>query len=185
MTEYGDLDCTGEKEWYIAWISFGRLMNLLEDGMNAALSWNAFDDYHDHDEAWNIFGLLRNARNIYTPKKRYYSVRHAYRYILPGFERIESKSSDVSLRTLAFSDAAGKEFTIIGMNEGPESTYLEFKLKGLQLEALQSDISVYVTTADNNGLRAAGGRIKNDEIFAPGMDVIIPGNSIFTITTIK
>jgi hypothetical protein len=37
--------------------------------------WDAYDNYHDHDERWTIYGLLRYGQGIYTPKKRYFGAR--------------------------------------------------------------------------------------------------------------
>ena len=91
MIEFGDLDQSGEQEWYLAWVMVSRLFDQLEAGYRAALGWDAFDNYHDHNEFWTIYGLLRTGLHVYTPKKRYYAVKQIFRFVRPGFIRIAAR----------------------------------------------------------------------------------------------
>ncbi len=102
MTEYGDLEQSGEKEWYVGWWMTSRLFDQLENGFNGALVWDAYDNYHDHDETWTIYGLLRTGLRLYTPKKRYYASKQVFRYVLPGFERLEVSSVPSDFKGIGF-----------------------------------------------------------------------------------
>ena len=88
MTEFGDLEQSGEREWYVAWVMFSRLLDQMEAGFSASLVWDAYDNYHDHDEHWTIYGLLRTGLRAYTPKIRYHAVKHIFRFVRPGFQRV-------------------------------------------------------------------------------------------------
>ena len=102
MTEFGDLDQDASREDRIAWVCMERLFRLLTDGMHGAMLWDAFDNYHDHDDAWTTFGLLQNAWDLYIPKKRYFALKHLFRYVRPGFRRIAAYASLPEIPVLAF-----------------------------------------------------------------------------------
>jgi O-glycosyl hydrolase len=103
MTEFGDLDQSGEKEWFVAWRMASRLFDLLEAGFEGALVWDAFDNYHDHDEAWTIYGILRAGLRVFTPKKRYHALKQIYRFVPPGWQRVEAICDSPGVRALAFA----------------------------------------------------------------------------------
>lgn len=185
MTEYGDLDQTGEKEWYVAWVSFQRLMRLLKDGLNGALNWDAYDNYHDHDEAWTIYGIIRSARKIYTPKKRYYSSKQVYRFVRPGFVRIEAVSGSESIPVLAFRSKDGKDVTVLGMNESQEDVFLNIAVEGLDLDPQETKVDIYRTTVEENCAKVATVDVTSKNFPYTGIQVVAPAGSIFTATTVK
>jgi len=91
MTEYGDLDQTFEIEYEFAWRSTRRLMKSLDNGFNAGIAWDAFDNFHQHDTIWAEYGLLKTdtVRWTYTPRKRYYAAKQVYKFVLPGWKMVE------------------------------------------------------------------------------------------------
>jgi O-glycosyl hydrolase len=181
MTEYGDLDETGEREWFVAWSSTDRLLRLLEDGLNAALVWDAFDNYHDHDEAWSLFGLLRRGRKIYTPKKRYFAAKQVYRFVRPGFQRIGTRSDAQAIRTVAFLGAENQ--TVVGMNMGGTDLMLDVVLEGLQ-DAGRRTVDVWRTSPDENCHRISREPVVGKSYPYLGIPVAAPAGSIITVTTI-
>ena len=68
MTEYGDLDQTGLVEWGVAWRSTRRLMKFVADGFSAGIAWDAFDNLHEHDGVWALYGLLETDRDDLDPQ---------------------------------------------------------------------------------------------------------------------
>lgn len=126
MTEFGDLDLTGEREWYVAWKACVRLAAALEAGATGALAWDAFDNYHDHDEAWTLYGLLRLGRKIYTPKHRYFALKQFFRFVKPGMERVScvfpterNVAGLRDLRVLSYLDSASGQVVSVLMNGSP------------------------------------------------------------------
>lgn len=185
MTEYGDLDESGEREWYVAWVAFQRLMRLLEDGMTGALNWDAFDNYHDHDEAWTLYGLIRSGRKIYTPKKRFFSTMQMYRFVRPGFIRVASECITEGIRTLAFISPDGKDFTVVGMNETNEDVLLNVDVPEGAEKLPGRKAYLYVTTVKENCARTATRDVVSRNYPYTGVEVEAPANSIFTVTTLK
>jgi len=184
MGEYGDLDQSGEMEWYVAWISTYRLFNILEAGFNGAIFWDAYDNYHDHDEAWTIYGLLRVGRRIFTPKKRYYAAKQVYRFVRPGFVRVDADVESDKVRILAFTDDKREELSIIGMNLSHEPLYLNGFLEGEYL-GIEKRLSYYRTNEEENCVKVGELNLKTENYPYSGVFFQVPPKSIFTITTVK
>lgn len=184
MGEYGDLDQSGEMEWYVAWITTHRLFNILEAGFNGAIFWDAFDNYHDHDEAWTIYGLLRVGRRLFTPKKRYYAAKQVYRFVRPGFVRASTNVENEKVRILAFTDDEREELTLIGMNYSYQPLYLNgFIEDGSNIE--DEKLSYYRTNERENCIKVGDLSLKTENYPYNGLFFYVPPRSIFTITTVK
>jgi O-glycosyl hydrolase len=181
MTEYGDLEQTGEREWFVAWMTFKRLLQLLEDGMNGAMNWDAFDNYHDHDESWSIYGLIRWGIRTYTPKKRFYACKHIYRYTRPGWVRVGVESAP-GLPSVAFVSPDGKNVTVAGMNDTGKDLMLDITVTGDDGAFRKSQFDIYRTTESDSCSRIA--RMKPDLRNWPPYHArfIVPAESIFTVT---
>jgi len=195
MTEYGDLDQSKEIEFQIAWLSTRRLLKFLNDGVSAGLVWDAFDNFHKHDFAWSIYGLLKTDRQNwkYTPKRRFYSAKQVFRYVRPGFRRVEIFSPDEDLKDVysyarfplrhillsAFVSPDRKDFTVVGMSTIEHDVTINLKLKGLAPQAKNKSVSYYRTSRNENCRKTKKTRIKNNIVKA-----LIKGGSIFTLTTV-
>lgn len=185
MTEYGDLEQTGDREWYVAWVMTSRLFDQLEAGFNGSLVWDAFDNYHDHDEAWTIYGLLRTGLRTFTPKKRYYACRQAFRFILPGFERLASSCEDNDLRVLAFANPNRDQLTMIGMNEHLFPARLNITLMGFSNSVELQGFDYHRTSEEENCHRIGRVPAKGKNWPFTGIDIAVPPASIFTLTTVR
>jgi O-glycosyl hydrolase len=184
MSEYGDLEQSGEKEWFVAWVMTERLLAFLRAGFNGAMAWDAFDNYHDHDEAWTIYGLIRTGLRTYTPKKRFYASKHVYRYVLPGFERIDLKTDDEGLNILGFSNPERSEVTIVGMNTSSQPKFVNIKMSGFSQILKSKQVRYLRTNEEDNCVEV--GRINVTGAGYPfdGLTAQIPPMCIFTLTTV-
>ena len=195
MSEFGDLDQSSEKEWLIAYISFQRLMRLLEDGMNGAISWDAYDNYHDHDETWTTFGIIKNAWDVYEPKKRYFGYKQIFRYVRPGFRRIHAESPVDGVKVLAFESPDGKDVTVVGMNDLLEDVFVNVDVAQIGTahtgwaqaggKYSESMFSVYRTTFAEDCITVTPKRIMQRRLPFSGVEVVVPSKGIFTVTTVK
>jgi len=181
MSEFGDLDQTGERQWYVAWAITERLFQMLEAGFQAALVWDAYDNHHDHDDAWTIYGLLRTGLRLFTPKPRFYALKQVYRFVRPGFQRFHIDQVDSQLKLLAFSSPDQSKLTLTGLNYSPEPVLLNIKNIPIPLRAQQA--RCYRTTSAENCICAAQVPFWQDNNYPlDGLTVEIAGRSIFTIT---
>jgi hypothetical protein len=183
MTEYGDLEQSGEKEWYVGWWMTSRLFDQLENGFNGALVWDAYDNYHDHDETWTIYGLLRTGLRLYTPKKRYYASKQVFRYVLPGFERLEVSSVPSDLRVLAFANTKRTQFTLVGMNNSYKSYHLNVTLGGFQDNVIAGKVAYFRTSENENCYRIGEIPVRGANYPFTGIDAQVSPDSIFTLAT--
>ena len=185
MTEYGDLDESGEREWYVAWVSTRRLLTLLSAGFHGALVWDAYDNYHDHDAAWTLYGLLRMGRNIYTPKKRYYAAKQVYRFVHPGFVRVGTVlESDSCLKCLSFADSASTEVTIVGQNESVEPVIVDIELEGFDASLDMRSVAFYLTTETDDCASLGRVPVRTKHYPLDHISVELPARSIFTLTSL-
>ncbi len=196
LSEYGDLDQSGAIEWQFSWRSTRRLLKALEDGWNAALVWDAFDNLHAHDAAWASYGLLRTDRAswTYAPRKRYFAARQIYRFVRPGFERVAVAwpapdpkdvyatwhSASRHVRLLAFASQDGAELTVVATSRVEGDVALELSLRGLAPAAASKPLAYYRTG------RAEDCRFVEEKTPANGLvRVVIPSESIVTLTTLR
>ena len=196
LTEYGDLDQTGEVEFGVAWRSTRRLLKLLNDGLSAGLAWDAFDNFHEHDAAWATYGLLQTDREAwkYTPKRRYYSAKQIYRYVRPGFIRVDMQGpaadpGDVfatwhaplkHLLVSAFASPDGKDFTVVGMSTVEGEAELNIQLLGLSNEGKSKPVSYYRTSRNEDCRKISEIQPSDGSIKA-----VVPENAILTLTTVR
>lgn len=185
MGEYGDLDQSGEMEWYVGWISVYRLLNILEAGFNGGIYWDAYDNYHDHDETWSIYGLIRMGNKVFTPKKRYYAIKNVYRFVKKGFIRVESIVESEKVKMLAFLEENERELSIVGMNLSLEPLYLNGFIEGDFQKIEDKPLYYYRTNEEENCIKVEELRLRNKNYPYHGIFFILPPKSIFTITTVK
>jgi hypothetical protein len=179
LTEYGELDQSGEMEWEAAVTSTRRLLQGLRDGARAALVWDAYDNFHGHDDAWTIWGIMRTARHRYTPKKRYFAAKQVYRFVPPGSRRIgvaagSEPGSGATPSLAAFTTEDGG-LTLVGLHEGDAPLVLDIGGLG-HLAGQPAD--VHVTDPQRACERIAS--------FPLGqrLQLGVPGPSVFTLTTV-
>ncbi len=184
MTEFGDLDQSGEKEWYVAWRMASRLFDLLEAGFSGALVWDAYDNYHDHDAAWTIYGLLRAGLRVHTPKKRYHAMKQVFRFVPPGWQRVEATSEVAGLRVLAFSNIARDQVTLVGMNTTHEALYLNAWLDGFAGSVVKDSVTHYRTSESENCHCIGSVPVRGPNWPFNGIDACAPPYAIFTLTTL-
>jgi glucuronoarabinoxylan endo-1,4-beta-xylanase len=181
MTEYGDLDQTGEREFYFSRIIHDRLLHLLRNGMSAALNWDAFDNYHDHDAYWTIYGLIRTGLRTFTRKKRYYACKQVYRYVRPGYVRLEAAVSDPSVRLLAFRAPDSRELVVTGYNDLTEDVYMRIDKGKLDPSLFAGQAQTYVTTGDLDCAPIPCTPFRPWTSGTEGVETAVPAKSMFTI----
>ncbi len=194
INEFGDLDQTNEIDFEFAWRTVRRLLLELRSGVNAGQFWDANDNFHKHDTAWTNFGLLQTdtINWKYTPKARFYALKQIFRFVKPGFIRINieappQKKYDVfatwhsdlkNIKIYAFKSPDGKSISITGMNLVESDVKLNVSLKNLHLIDGQK-VYTYITDRQKNCIKSSESIIRDGMITA-----IVPERSIFTISTI-
>ena len=195
LTEYGDLDQTGEIEFEVGWKMTQRLIAAMNNNITAAIAWDAFDNFHKHDTAFALYGLLKTdtTRWLYFAKPRYYAAKQVYRFVLLGFQRIQietpgDKPSHIynewknTLRNMplaAFTSPDGNHITLTGMNATEKNVrlYINFKDFGANLKP---NLSVYISNATANCKKITTSAFKNKSV-----SILLTAHTMFTATTLK
>lgn len=196
LTEYGDLDQTEEIEYEFAWRSTRRLMKRLDDGFNAALAWDAFDNFHEHDTVWAIYGLLKTdtVNWTYTPKKRFYAAKQVYKFVKPGWRMVDVSRPQPAkfdiyknwhdifrhIRIQAFVSPDGNDYTLVIMNGIESDIDLSVTLNDIGKVALSKTANHFVTDRTDNCTLKESGTANLTTIH-----VMLPEHSISTITTLN
>jgi len=196
IAEYGDLDQSEEVEFGVAWRSTRRLLKFLKDGASAGIVWDAYDNFHKHDAAWAIYGLLKTdqANWTYAPKQRFWAAKQVFRYVRPGFQRVElspnpSDAKDVfamwrtplkHMPLLAFISPDKRDFTIVGMSTVESDVELNVNLQSLPAGTLSQPVNYYRTSRGEHCLRVGEILVQQGILKA-----LIKEDSIFTLSTIK
>ncbi len=182
MTEFGDLEQSGEREWYVAWVMASRLFDQLQAGFNGALAWDAYDNYHDHNEYWTLYGLLRTGLHVHTPKKRYHALKQVFRFVRPGMQRVGVECDSPGLRLLAFTNAEHDQIVVTGINAGNNPARLNILLAGTDETVASSRVACYRTSETENCTLVERVPATGRQWPFRGIDVCVPPASIFTLT---
>jgi O-glycosyl hydrolase len=184
MTEFGDLEQSGAREWYVAWVMASRLFDQLEAGYSGALVWDAYDNYHDHNEYWTIYGLLRTGLHLHTPKKRYHAMKQVFRFVRPGFQRVAVTCDSPDLRLLAFVSPERDRLTLTGINSGAAPARLSGEISAAAGSLKGDRVSCYRTTETENCALTDTAPVQARNWPFRGIDICVPPASIFTITNV-
>jgi hypothetical protein len=169
-------------QWVNARDTAQHLFYHLQGNASAALAWEGFDSiYAHHYTNWGYFGLV-GVDNInapvktYTPRKSFYTVAQASKWIRPGAKRIAVSEPDTWPLTFltAFKHDALGQVTISGVNISTNSYLLDGTLTDLPAV---TNLAIYYTSAATN--LAFGGSMPVD----PSGDfaAVIPADCVFTL----
>ena len=122
LTEYGDLndlDFSLENDWKnFSLKAMRRALRAVNQGASAAIFWDAFDNYQEHDLRITYYALVRYSDYLYRPKKRYYAAKQLYHFVRPGAQRIAATTDIPGLMVSAFRDASQNSLILVGVKEG-------------------------------------------------------------------
>ncbi|MEW5978785.1 MAG: hypothetical protein AB1898_23555 [Acidobacteriota bacterium] len=176
LTEYGasDRDRSFENEWKNQSLGASRrVLRALNEGVQAALFWDAFDNFEACEMRLSYFGLMRNDNHFYSPKKRYYAAKQLYHFVRPGSQRIGAQTNVPGLTVSAFRDVSSDAVVIVGVKEGgPGRIQIDLAKADSSLEVLD----VYQTTRNLDCIRVATVPITKQEA-----RIDLPDEVVFTL----
>ena len=154
----------------------------IESGISAYLHYALAEGNVSAFEAWQIDGLNPDEHSIMAggqPTKKTYAAMHYFRFIRPGFVRVEGSLSDgeaSGIRLSAFRDEARERLVVVAINPGSTQQQLDLSLLG---ETAATQFQVYQTTAlfdfeDLGSVNLAG----------ESPSVSLPAKSITTLATL-
>ncbi|NNJ13187.1 Ig-like domain-containing protein [Chloroflexales bacterium ZM16-3] len=140
---------TPDENWQFTTDTFDYLLSYLDDGVTGALAWEGYDSYYEHHANYSYWGLIgyNVDTQVYSPTKRLYVARLAYRFITAGMQRIDATSDNLTLvNASAFQDSSTGKIVVIGRNLTSSPLTVSINLRGVgtpgTLQLYQSTKSV-------------------------------------------
>jgi hypothetical protein len=149
--------------------------SLYNDGIDAALYWDAVDYYQAGHAAITKWGLLRGPEDAFFPRKRYFGLLQMLPYLQPGAQVLNSFGRDVDELTALAVRTPGDgrdDLAIVLVNKGGPT------MLDLYLQALDDidELHVYLTDDENNQ-----NHLGHLEITAGQAQLYVPARSIVTL----
>ena len=158
---------TGGHEWPVP----------IENGIGSYIHHALEDGNVSAFVCWQISDVERNTHGVMerrTPTKKTYTAMHYWRFIRPGYIRIQSQSSEVNLRVSAFKNPDTDQVVLVVINDDRDSRRINFRISGER-----SKVFIPYTTSSRLDFQK-GNEIQSDD----DMEVDIPGKSIMTLVQI-
>ena len=141
---YGDLDAGQEADDRVGFTLdvVNTLLSHYDNGVDAAVYWDAVDYLQPGHDAITRWGLLRGPAQQFAPRTRYFGLLQVLPYLRPGTRVLTSTQDDVEgLSTLAVQTAQGRPAIFI-VNQGSDPVDLDVQLNGRsagELDVLRTD----------------------------------------------
>jgi hypothetical protein len=130
----------------------------LNQGTQGIQIWEGYDSRYHHPNRtltwsmWGIFSVDDTLHpDVYKPRAHFYTFKQLFRFVKPGFKRIDVSSSLEKMILSAFMDPVKKNFVITGKNESSSMQKITGILKGL---SPVSTLRLYYTDEDHHFFRA-------------------------------
>ena len=104
--------------------------------------------------------------------------------MLPGFERIQVENPSRDVRLVAFANPERTQFTLVGMNLTGQDLFLNVEAAGFPSAMMGGKVAYYRTSQEENCVGLGEIPMRGHYPFS-GIDAAIPGDCIFTLTTVK
>ncbi len=133
------------------------ILQHLNLGVTGIQVWEAYDSQYHHPHRtltwsmWGIFGVndIKHP-DVYTRRTHYYVLQQLFKFVKPGFKRIDNSTSLTNMTISAFHDTASGTIVITGVNDSSSPQTLQCKL--LNLPAV-TPLKYYFTDASHNFVR--------------------------------
>ena len=164
-------------EWTFAKNTVLNLFTHVRDGATGLIVYEGYDAWYDHHGAIGTTGLLayNSSTGTYTPRKRYYAIKQAIRFVPPGSRRIGASSPNSNINVLAFFHPASGRVTIVGYNSSSATVTLNGTLSGLPAV---SSFELYQTSTLASFQRGPNVSVSGGAFSAP-----VSASAFFTLTT--
>jgi hypothetical protein len=147
--------------------------SLYNDGVDAALYWDAIDYYQPGHAAITAWGLLAGPEEAFFPRKRYWGLLQMLPYLQPGAQIMQSSilsNHDITPLAVHTPGDGRRDIAIVLINRGGP-VELDLRLENL---SDVTSLEVYLTDLENDlehlgQIRTSNGR---GEVFLPARSIV-------------
>jgi O-glycosyl hydrolase len=158
-------------------------LNHLNAGVNGIQIWEGYDSRYHHPNRhltwsfWGIFGVNDTLQpSVYTVRPHYYVFKQLYKFVKPGYQRIDLQMTNSNITASVFQHPKSKGIVITGKNDSDKPQLLEGILNNLPKV---STFKYLYTDASHNDEKGAGIEVKNQRFSKE-----IPPFAVFTLISI-
>ena len=179
------IDCDGgtyNKSYdfnYYAGPAYKDILQQLNAGANGLQIWEGYDSRYHHPNRtltwsmWGIFGVNDTLQPaVYTARAHYYAFMQLFRFVKPGYQRIEVSTTLSSLTVSAYYNPANGNVVFTGKNNSDKEINIDAVFKNLSERSL---LKFYYTDQTHNFFRAADVRVTRHSFSRK-----LPPNCVFT-----
>jgi hypothetical protein len=173
--DYGDLDRGQEATDEVGFMLdiATTLASHYNDGVDAAIYWDAVDYYQAGHAAVTTWGLLRGPEDAFSPRKRYFGLLQVLPYLQPGARVLHTYlRSEGGLMPLAIQTPGdGREDLVVVLINQGGPVFLDLILHNVPDV---DELEVYLTDEDNdrNHLGHVRVRAGRGELFIPARSIV-------------
>jgi len=190
MTELNEVckDCDGgvyNKDYnFTAYAApaYQYILQHLNEGITAVQLWEAYDSRYHHPNRyltwsmWGVFAINDTTHpDVYTPRPHFSVLKHLYRFVKPGYKRIDVSTTLNNIILSGFSDSATQTLVLTGINNSGKVQQVKGMLQHLPAcDALE----YYYSDAAHLFVK---GKVVNVKGQLFGLSV--PPNTVFTLVS--
>jgi O-glycosyl hydrolase len=167
---------------YYAGPAYRYILQHLNAGTNGVQIWEGYDSRYHHPNRtltwsmWGIYAINDTLHpDVYTPRAHYYTFKQLFRFVKPGFKRIDISTSLPKITVSAFYNPVNGAVVITGKNDSDQSQKMNAILKNL------SNISSLKFYYTDEAHQFSGGT--DVKVNHQGFSRLLPPYCVFTLVS--
>ena len=160
--------------------AYKYILQHLNAGVTGIQVWEAYDSQYHHPyrhltwSMWGIFGVNDiHHPDVYTKRTHYYVLEQLYKFVKPGFKRIDTSTGLAGMMMSAFYDPKSGTFVITGMNDNSKAQTLGCQLQNLPVVPT---LKYYFTDSSHNFAQEP-----DVTVVKQTFSKVIPAKCVFTL----
>ena len=167
-----------------AGLAYKYVLQHLKAGVNGVQLWEGYDSrWHHHHPTrglewgmWGIFAVNDTLRpDVFTRRAHYFVFKQLFRFVKPGFQRIDVFTKLPAMTILASRDPKTGAIVITGINESDKPQTMELELKNA---GVKPALAYFYTNASTNYSRGSDVKVTRQ-----AFSQTIPASSVFTFVS--
>ena len=162
--------------------AYKYILQHLNAGANGLQIWEGYDSRYHHPNRtltwsmWGIYGINDTLHPAeYSPRAHYYTFKQLFRFVKPGFKRIDIKTTLPSLTVSAYYDSRMGILVMTGKNDNNK----ELKINGLLKNFSEKSMLKFYYTDETHHF-SRGDDVK---VSRHSFSQSIPANCVFTFVS--
>jgi O-glycosyl hydrolase len=162
--------------------AYKYILQHLNVGVTGIQLWEGYDSRYHHPNrslTWSMWGIFAvndtTHPDLYTHRPHFYVFQQLFRFVKPGFRRIDISSNLQKMTLSAFYNPANGAIVITGKNDSDRAQTMEGMIQGL---SNASSLSYYYTDATHNFSHGPDVRVSNRTF-----SKVLPAFCVFTLVS--